>query len=319
MSLSPKISFKKFIKNLTFIDLFAGIGGFHYALHKLGLKCVFASEINKDARNSYQTNFNKISPDLFQKNNFNDDIYNQEKKQIPNFDICCGGFPCQPFSQIGKKKGFKENFESRGNLFFQITEILKIKKPKAFLLENVQHLINHDNGKTFKTIKETIEKLNYSFYYKVIRASDFNLPQNRPRAFMVGFYNEKEKDKQFQFPKPIKLKKTMSDIFNGKCNKEIGFTLRLGGAGSGINDRRNWDRYLVNGKERQVLPEQGLKMQGFPNNHFLSESKRISMKLLGNSVAVNVVKYITLEMLEYMYDKKKYVLKKGNKQFNLDL
>ena len=318
MSLSPKISFKKFIKNLTFIDLFAGIGGFHYALHKLGLKCVFASEINEDARNSYQTNFKKISPDLFKKNNFNDDIYNQEKKQIPNFDICCGGFPCQPFSQIGKKRGFKENFEGRGNLFFQIAEILKIKKPKAFLLENVQHLINHDNGKTFKTIKETIEKLNYSFYYKVIRASDFNLPQNRPRAFMVGFYNEKEKDKQFQFPKPIKLKKTMSDIFNGKCNKEIGFTLRLGGVGSGINDRRNWDRYLVNGKERQVLPEQGLKMQGFPNNHFLSQSKRISMKLLGNSVAVNVVKYITLEMLEYMYDKKKYVLKKGNKQFNLD-
>ena len=233
------ISFKRFINNLTFADLFAGIGGFHQALHKLGLKCVFASEINKDARISYETNFKKISSELFKKNNFNEDIYNQEKQQIPNFDICCAGFPCQPFSQIGKKRGFKENFEGRGNLFFQIAEILKIKKPKAFLLENVQHLINHDNGKTFKTIKGTIEKLNYSFYYKVIRASDFNLPQNRPRAFMVGFYNEKEKDKQFQFPKPIKLKKTMSDIFNGKCNKEIGFTLRLGGAGSGINDRRN--------------------------------------------------------------------------------
>ena len=136
---------------------------------------------------------------------------------------------------------------------------------------------------------------------------------------MVGFYNEKEKDKQFQFPKPIKLKKTMSDIFNGKCNKEIGFTLRLGGAGSGIKDRRNWDRYLVNGKERQILPEHGLRMQGFPNNYFLSNSKRTSMKLLGNSVAVNVVKYITLEMLEYMYDKKKYILKKGSKQLSLYL
>ena len=139
-----------------FIDLFSGIGGFHLAFHKLGLKCVFASEIDESARKSYQANFKTISPNIFERNLFNKDIYLQDKTKIPNFDILCGGFPCQPFSQIGKKKGFRENFEGRGNLFFEIVEILKVKKPQAFFLENVQHLIKHDNGKTFNIIKKTI-------------------------------------------------------------------------------------------------------------------------------------------------------------------
>jgi len=305
-----KKNFKIFIGEIKFIDLFAGIGGFHYALHKLGAKCVFASEIDEIARKSYEHNFNKISPNIFLDNLFNKDIFKQDKKNIPDFDILCAGFPCQPFSQIGKKRGFSENLEGRGNLFFEISEILKIKKPKAFFLENVQHLINHDNGNTFKVIKKTLEKLNYSFYHKVVRASDFNLPQHRPRTFMIGFFNEKKRDQQFEFPEPIKLKKTMSDIFGGKCNKKIGFTLRLGGAGSGINDRRNWDSYLVNGQEVRIMPEHGKKMQGFPKNFFLSNSRTSSMKLLGNSVAVNAVKHVSLEMIKYMYDKDKFVLRK---------
>lgn len=180
--------------------MFAGIGGFHIAFHKLGAKCVFASEINEDARKSYENNFKKISPQIFKKENFNKDIYLQNKSEIPDFDILCGGFPCQPFSQIGHKRGFSENYEGRGNLFFEIEEILKNKRPRAFFLENVRHLINHDNGKTFLTIKNSIEKLNYSFYYKVIKASDFNLPQHRPRTFMVGFANEKKNEKKFKFP-----------------------------------------------------------------------------------------------------------------------
>lgn len=305
-----KIKFKTFISKIKFIDLFAGIGGFHYALHKLGAKCVYASEIDEVARKSYEYNFKKISPNIFLDNQFNKDIYKQDKKKIPNFDILFAGFPCQPFSQIGKKRGFTENLEGRGNLFFEISEILRVKKPKAFFLENVQHLINHDNGNTFKVIKKTIENLNYSFYHKVVRASDFNLPQHRPRTFMIGFLNEKKRDQQFEFPEPIKLRKTMSDIFGGKCNKEIGFTLRLGGAGSGINDRRNWDRYLVNGKEVRIMPEHGKMMQGFPKNFFLSNSRTSSMKLLGNSVAVNAVKHVSLEMIKYMYDKEKFVLRK---------
>lgn len=305
-----KKKFKTFISETKFIDLFAGIGGFHYALHKLGAKCVFASEIDETARKSYEHNFKKISPNIFSSNLFNKDIYKQDKRKIPDFDILCAGFPCQPFSQIGKKRGFSENFEGRGNLFFEISEILKLKKPRAFFLENVQHLINHDNGNTFKVIKETIENLNYSFYHKVIRASDFNLPQHRPRTFMVGFFNEKKRNQQFEFPEPIKLRKTMSDIFEGKCNKKIGYTLRLGGAGSGINDRRNWDRYLVNGKEIRITHEHGKKMQGLPKNFFLSNSRTASMKLLGNSVAVNAVRHVALEMIKYMFDRDKFILRK---------
>ncbi|MDB4661357.1 DNA cytosine methyltransferase [Gammaproteobacteria bacterium] len=295
----------------TFIDLFAGIGGFHLAFHKLGLECVFASEIQNDARETYEKNFKKISPQLF--NNdllFNKDIYDLDINNVPDFDICCAGFPCQPFSQIGKRRGFKENFEGRGNLFFEIEKILKKKKPKAFFLENVQHLMNHDNGRTFSIIRERIEDLNYSFYYKKIKACDFNLPQLRPRTFMVGFKNEREKDKYFEFPHPIPLKKTMSDVFGGDCSREIGFTLRLGGMGSNINDRRNWDSYLVNGEVVKLQPEHGKVMQGFPKNFYLPKSRSKALRLLGNSVAVNAVHAVGKQMLLYMENPEKF--KKGN-------
>ena len=298
-----------------FIDLCAGIGGFHLALHKLGLECVFASEIEESARKSYEKNFKKISPTLFSKNRFNKNIFELNTKDIPKFDILCAGFPCQPFSQIGYKKGFKENLEGRGNLFFEIERILKDKRPKAFLLENVQHIVNHDGGNTFSTIRERIENLKYSFYSHLIRASDFNLPQLRPRTFMVGFSDEKPHDPLFEFPQPIKLKKTMSDVFGGKCSREIGFTLRLGGAGSGIDDRRNWDRYLVDGREVLITPDHGKAMQGFPKSHYLADSRTKSMKLLGNSVAVNVVKAIGKQMLRYIENKKSF--RKKNQQIKL--
>ena len=295
--------------NYKFIDLFSGIGGFHLAFHRLGLKCVFASEINEIARHSYYENFKTISPDLFKQELFNKDIYLQDKKIIPDFDILCAGFQCQPISQIGKKKGIKENFEGRGNLVFEIAEILKIKRPRAFFLENVQHLINHDDGNTFKIIRKTIHNLNYSFYHKVVRASDFNLPQHRPRTFMVGFLNERNKDKMFNFPEPLPLKSTMSDIFGKPCDKKIGYTLRLGGAGSGIKDRRNWDSYEVGGKVIRISPEHGKQMQGFPKSFFLASSKTKSMRLLGNSVAVDAVYHVGKGILEYLDCKKKFVLK----------
>ena len=293
---------------LQFIDLFAGIGGFHLAFHQLGLKCVFASEISQDARETYEINFKNISPQLFKNENFNQDIFLQNKSNIPNFDILCGGFPCQPFSQIGQKRGFSENFEGRGNLFFEIAEILKLKKPKAFFLENVQHLINHDEGRTLKIIKDTIHELNYSFYYKVIRASHFGLPQHRPRTFMVGFLDETENEKRFSFPEPIPLKKTMSDVFEGECSREIGFTLRLGGGDSGINDRRNWDRYWVNGENTKIQPLQGRRMQGFPDNFYLPKSRTKAMRLLGNSVAVNAVNQVGKNIIEYILDKETFVV-----------
>jgi len=284
-----------------FIDLFAGIGGFHLAFHKLGLECVFASEIDKYARQTYEKNFRKISPKLFIKNRFNEDILNLNYKEIPDFDILCAGFPCQPFSQVGKKLGFKENYQSRGNMFFSIRDIIKVKKPKAIFLENVRHLINHDNGNTFKVIRQIIEEdLKYSFMYSVVKASDFGLPQHRPRVFIVGFRDENTKDSKFEFPKPVKLKKTMSDILGGKCTRDIGLTLRVGGGRSPINDRRNWDGYIVDGKEVRLNPIHGLEMMGFPKSYKFPVNKNQAMKQLGNSVAVNAVRAVGNNVIKYL-------------------
>lgn len=292
-------------KNINFIDLFAGIGGFHLAFHKLGAKCVFASEIDPVAREIYEKNFTKISPNLFP-SKFNKDIYDLDTNELNNFDILCGGFPCQPFSQIGHKRGFKENFEGRGNLFFEICRVLIDKEPKAFFLENVQHIKNHDGGRTFKIIQENIRNLGYSFYYKKIRACDYGLPQLRPRIFMVGFKDEDTKTEYFKFPDPIKLKKTMSDIFEGDCSREIGFTLRLGGMGSKIDDRRNWDSYLVDGKVIKLQSDHAKQMQGFPKSFKLPESRTKSLKLLGNSVAVDAVYAVAKQMLKYMENKESF-------------
>jgi DNA (cytosine-5)-methyltransferase 1 len=296
--------------NKKFIDLFAGIGGFHLAFHKLGLECVLASEIDQVARESYKKNFKMISPNIFKQDMFNKDIFDLDADDIPDFDICCAGFPCQPFSQIGKRRGFDENFEGRGNLFFEIERIIRNKRPKAFFLENVQHIAKHDNGKTFKVIQERIRDLNYSFYYKKIRACDFNLPQLRPRIFMVGFRDEQPEDEFFKFPDPVPLQKNMSDVFNGNCSREIGFTLRLGGMGSNINDRRNWDSYLVDGEVVKLQPDHGKQMQGFPKKFYLAESRAKSLKLLGNSVAVNAVHAVGKQIISYIDDKDSF--KKGS-------
>lgn len=278
-------------KSLKFIDLFAGIGGFHIALHNLGLSCVFASEWDKYARQTYEENIKSLSPDLFESDGFKGDITLVKPSEIPDFDILCAGFPCQPFSQAGFKKGFDE---ARGTLFFDIVKILENKKPKAFILENVRHLLKHDNGRTFATIKKIIEEdLKYSFHYKVIKASDFGLPQHRARLFMVGFKNHED----FSFPEPIPLQLTMSDIWEGDCSRDVGFTLRVGGRGSKIHDRRNWDSYEVDGAVKQLTPAQGLKMQGFPIGYDFPVSETQAMKQLGNSVAVPVVEAIAKEVV----------------------
>jgi len=292
----------------NFIDLFAGIGGFHLALNSLGMKCVFSCEIDNHARKTYLANFKEkfLSSSDF----FPEDIWNINVKDIPDFDILCAGFPCQPFSQAGKKKGFKDN--KNGNLFFSIENILKVKKPKAFILENVRHLRNHDNGKTFKKIYQSLTNLNYTFDFEILKASDFGLPQYRPRIYMVGFYKpfiqKKYYNLPFTFPKKIKLKKTMSDIFGGFCSKDlsgkeerkIGFTLRVGGSRSGINDRRNWDGYIVDKKVIRINPKFGLEMMGFPRNFIFPVSDNQAMKQLGNSVAVNVIKELGLKVEEHI-------------------
>jgi DNA (cytosine-5)-methyltransferase 1 len=267
-----------------FIDLFAGIGGFHLAFHKAGAECVFASEWDEDARLTYEANFEKISPKLFKNNNFAGDITQIKKRSIPNFDILTGGFPCQPFSQAGHGRGFKD---VRGTLFFDIAEIIEVKKPQAFFLENVQRLHSHDNGKTFKIIERVLTKeLGYSFFHKIVRASDHGLPQHRPRIFMIGF---RDPNIEFDFPKKRELLFNMSDVMGGEVDREIGLTLRVGGKSSPIHDRRNWDGYIVDGETRRLTPREALKMQGFPSNFKFPVNDSVAMKQLGNSVAVNAV------------------------------
>jgi len=278
-----------------FIDLFAGIGGFHLAFHNQGAECVFASEWDAEARKTYETNFSNVNPELFRSGNFVGDITQVNKSKMPAFDILTGGFPCQPFSQAGFKKGFDD---LRGTLFFDIAEIISAKKPQAYFLENVKHLYRHDNGKTFGTIRQVLtEKLGYSFQEFIVKASDHGLPQLRPRVFMIGF---RDPSLRIVRPAPKELAFTMSDVMGGHVPRDVGYTLRVGGRGSGINDRRNWDSYLVDGQEIRLSPSQAKKMQGFPENYVFPVSNASAMKQLGNSVAVWAVEDYAREIIKVL-------------------
>lgn len=285
-----------------FIDLFAGIGGFHIAMQRLGGECVFASEIDENARKTYELNHKKSSPKLFKNNLFNSDIRSIAASEIPDFDVLCAGFPCQPFSQAGYKRGFDDAHNSeRGNLFFYIAEILDAKRPKAFFLENVRGLATHDNGNTLKVILNILRsELGYSAYHKIVKATDYGLPQHRPRTFIIGFRDDNSIF-GFNFPEKTPLKFNMSDVWEGVCEREIGFTLRVGGRGSNINDRRNWDAYMVDGQVKKIGPKEGLKMQGFPDDFEFPVSKINALKQLGNSVAVDAIQTVGNSMIEHMF------------------
>lgn len=197
-------------KKYTFIDLFAGIGGFHQAMHSIGAQCVFASELNKYARLSYEANYKKIAPNIFANNMrlFNDDIHDAKPDEIPDFDICCAGFPCQPFSIAGRRLGFDD---TRGTLFFEIMRIVKAKidagsPPKILFLENVRGLKNHDQGNTLKIILGALDDLGYNCSYEVLNARYFGVPQNRERLFIVAWYRNLVTCDTFKFPYGISEK-----------------------------------------------------------------------------------------------------------------
>lgn len=160
--------------NFKFIDLFCGLGGFRIALEKQNCNCVFSSDIDKAVAQVYENNFGEYP---------SGDITKIDSKDIPDFDILCGGFPCQSFSIAGKRLGFED---SRGTMFFEVARILKEKKPKAFILENVKGITNHDGGKTLKTILDILDDLGYTYVNKVINAKDIGIPQNRERWYCVG-------------------------------------------------------------------------------------------------------------------------------------
>ncbi|MBM3206961.1 MAG: DNA cytosine methyltransferase [Candidatus Staskawiczbacteria bacterium] len=189
--------------NFKFIDLFAGIGGFRLAMQNLGGKCVFTSEWDKEAQKTYRANFGEFP--------FGDITKKETKMFIPNeFDILCAGFPCQAFSIAGKRGGFED---TRGTLFFEVAEIIKNKKPKAFFLENVKGLRNHNGGRTLSTILNVLRTdLNYFVPEpEIINAKDFGVPQNRERIFIIGFRKDTGVN-EFEFPRSLKMKVKFSDV-----------------------------------------------------------------------------------------------------------
>lgn len=240
----------------TFIDLFAGIGGFRIALEQAGGKCVFSSEWNKNAQETYYNNFGEMP--------YGDITTDETKSHIPDgFDILCGGFPCQPFSICGRKKGFED---TRGTLFFDICQILEQKQPKICILENVQHLTKHDGGRTFKVIIESLRDLGYNVSYKVLNAKDFGLAQSRERIFLVG-----TKTGLFNFEK---LKKGDSVVLKDVLDK------------SGDFDYLNKDEYtlldksFIKQQDKSGLIFCGYRNKGIwkkgirPNTEYLSRCHR---------------------------------------------
>lgn len=169
---------------MKFIDLFAGIGGFRQGFENAGFECVFSCEVDKHCREVYSNNFNEVP--------FGD-IKDVNPHEIEDFDVLVAGFPCQPFSICGKKLGFED---TRGTLFFDVCQIIKVKQPKVVVLENVKHLIHHDRGNTLKVILASLRDLGYNVDYKILNAKNFGLPQHRERIFIIG-----TKGKEFNFSK----------------------------------------------------------------------------------------------------------------------
>ena len=303
------------------IDLFAGIGGTRLGFHQTGrVASVFSSEINKYSAKTYKANFNDVPKG---------DITKIESKDIPDFDILVAGFPCQAFSQAGKKLGFED---TRGTLFFEIARILKDKRPKAFLLENVKNLTLHDHGNTFKTITDTLKSLDYEVYYHLFKAKDFGVPQNRERIYIVGFDKKQVPNYQsFVFPTPPKTetkiknildntvddKYTLSDklwaghkarkIKNQNNGKGFGYTLF-----SGDDPYTNTlsARYYKDGSEilisqknknpRRLTPRECARLQGFPEDFIIPVSDTQAYREFGNSVAVPVIHAIAEQIIKVL-------------------
>ena len=192
-----EIKNRSHIKEMRFIDLFAGIGGFRIALEEFGHKCVFSSEMDKYCQKVYEDNF-KDTP--------SGDITQISENSIPDFDILTAGFPCQPFSYAGRQEGF--NDKTRGTLFFDVLRIIKAKRPKMFLLENVKGLKSHNNGETMDIILSSLKELGYDVHWKILDSHKFGVPQKRERWYCVGF----DKKVDFKFPIQTNPNTTLKDI-----------------------------------------------------------------------------------------------------------
>ena len=303
-----------------FIDLFAGIGGIRLGFEAVGGHCVFSSEFDENACKTYEANFGEHP---------SGDITKIEAKDIPDFDILLGGFPCQAFSIIGKKEGFEN--ETCGTLFFEIERILREKMPKAFMLENVRNLTVHDKGKTFKIIRSHLEALGYSVYAKVLNALDYGVPQKRERIIIVGFKD----DVLFSFPDPVPVskRKKLTDILEQDVSDKyyvrdeikqsrlmrlkdpnypkpyISHENMAGSitphsyssclrAGASAN-------YILINDERRPTEREMLRLQGFPDDFKIVVPYSHIKHQTGNSVAVPVISAVAKQMISTLKEDEK--------------
>lgn len=307
---------------LRFIDLFCGIGGFRLAFERTGCRCVFSSDWDKFSQQTYAANFGETP---------HGDIHSVAVADIPKFDILCGGFPCQPFSlagvskknSLGRKHGFAD--EKQGNLFFSIAEILDVHQPPAFVLENVKHLVRHDQGRTFKIIHDTLtDALGYQVYWRIINAQSV-VPQHRQRIFLVGF----KPGRAFEFPEfpaegpklasilapDVPEKYTLTDhLWNYLQNYAKKHQAAGNGFGFGLftgNDvaRTLSARYHKDGSEilisqgsrknpRRLTPRECAKLMGYPPDFKIPVSDTQAYRQFGNSVVVPVVEQVAKRVVE---------------------
>jgi DNA (cytosine-5)-methyltransferase 1 len=314
----------------TFIDLFAGVGGFRLALQSLQGECVFSSEWDKMAQRTYYANFGEIP--------FGDITKEDTRKYVPEkFDVLCGGFPCQPFSiagvskknSLGRKHGFDD--EKQGNLFFHVASIIEEKRPKAFFLENVKNLVSHDKGNTFKVIKKMLEELDYTFYSKVLNGKHF-VPQHRERTFMVGFDKRIfHGEEDFSFPQLPEPNYKIRDILESKPDPKYtlsdmlwrylqGYAQKHKEKGNGFGfglvnlegiSRTMSARYYKDGSEilipqkksnpRRLTVREAARLQGYPDNFIIDQvSMNQAYKQFGNSVVVPLIRAIGQQIIEVL-------------------
>jgi DNA (cytosine-5)-methyltransferase 1 len=232
-----------------------------------------ACDIDRHAQATYKTNYG-LTP--------MGDITTIDPASIPSYDVLCAGFPCQPFSQCGKHKGFDD---VRGTLFFHIMKFVSFHNPNCIVLENVQGLLKHDGGRTFQRIKNDIEAAGYEVDFKVVTCSDYGIPQMRKRLIMVAVRKEMAlpMDKILDFDE-YKKHVTLSTFLSKSFEKETAYTIRCGGKKSPINDRHNWDGYIVDGAEYRLTIEDCLKLQGFSADFMLCGPVSAKWKQLGNTI-----------------------------------